>query len=605
MPSATRRSHGVTPLAIVPPPTQLPHRRSSLLSVNSTVSSPHTPSCGSPRSSILFANPKRYSTDSWNSSNPPDDLEIEWKQEDASLLGRTLDALPAHLVTPFIGPIPPNNLLDKIARGIIQAKGSANWPYSIRATRIKLLELARLRAKEEAAPRAFRTSEEQPKAKDLDAEDEGNYTYGTPNEPRQPRKPLYRQSSMDFMSGAEVSLKDNENITRLSNRLQRPDRHAAPSSYHPYTRTPRSKLGRRSPSPALLSDVPSLVNPSTPGVPTLSSLTSLASARVAKVRARTLRHSASRLSSSSSGSSQLPVIETRRRSDAQSETLPAVPPKDKLKITIPSTPSVGSKRGPSFGAVAQASRPGHLLLSALSSGKGPQPGSYPSSDEEEKARSKGAKKVRTKDGIVDLGPPPTQVEAKPVTKAKIQSTKPATEDTSSKAKSPTSPVKTRSTSCAAVAEDPESGKYATPTKKPQAMNPDRNPSMFGSALPSITSIIRQQQESPSVHRTHRQPPVVATPSVPLPTPTPTTPGFMDTPPPPSPSPVVSISGTPMTVETPQTQIVRTLRRVKRLGPGPARRISFSNLKPDGAERVDTGNGGEASNTTLGSAIQLA
>ena len=83
-----RRPSGVTPLAIVLPHPPLPRRRSSLLSATS-ISSPRTPSCGSPKCSTLFFNnaTNRKSTDSWNSSNA-DDCEWEWKPEQTLLLSR-------------------------------------------------------------------------------------------------------------------------------------------------------------------------------------------------------------------------------------------------------------------------------------------------------------------------------------------------------------------------------------------------------------------------------------------------------------------------------------------------------------------------------------
>lgn len=85
-----RRDHGVPPLAIVLPHPPLPRRRSSLLSSSSAPSEPRTPRTGrSPVcSAIFFSNPNRKSTDSWNSSNPPDEIEIEWKQEHTLLLAR-------------------------------------------------------------------------------------------------------------------------------------------------------------------------------------------------------------------------------------------------------------------------------------------------------------------------------------------------------------------------------------------------------------------------------------------------------------------------------------------------------------------------------------
>ena len=82
----SRRS-GLTPLAIVLPHPTLPHRRSSLLSINSA-NSPHTPrSCPSPCLPIYYP-PNRKSTDSWNSSNGPDDMDFDWKPEQVLLLSR-------------------------------------------------------------------------------------------------------------------------------------------------------------------------------------------------------------------------------------------------------------------------------------------------------------------------------------------------------------------------------------------------------------------------------------------------------------------------------------------------------------------------------------
>lgn len=106
--------------------------------------------------------------------------------------------------------MPPSNLLERIARGVSQAKGPVEWPHSTRATRAKLLELARVRAKEAA---------EEKRARSIAEEDDSYYlgetvlqptTNTTPN----PRKPLYRQSSMDFIASAKLDLKDNVNLTR-------------------------------------------------------------------------------------------------------------------------------------------------------------------------------------------------------------------------------------------------------------------------------------------------------------------------------------------------------------------------------------------------------
>ena len=230
----TRRVAG-TPTAVFLSHAPVARRTSSLLSV-STQGSPRTPrSCGSPSNSVFVPPPpNRKSTDSWNSSNA-DDVEWEWSQDQLILLSRvtflfflhlssslcqTLDALPAHLVTPFNGPIPPSNLLDKIARGVAHAKGPIDWPHSIRATRVKLIELSRLRAKEQApAPHQPHSIAEEPE----DAmQIEANYSYSHDGRQKplaiapSATRPLYRQSSMDFMLNAEETDKhNNEHLARF------------------------------------------------------------------------------------------------------------------------------------------------------------------------------------------------------------------------------------------------------------------------------------------------------------------------------------------------------------------------------------------------------
>lgn len=133
-------------------------------------------------------------------------------------ISQTLDALPSHLVTPFNGPIPPSNLLDKIARGVANAKGPAEWPHSLRATRVKLIEIARQRAKEDP-PRG-------PKSVVTDENDDIS-CYSTDSDMNAglsrkrsrviPRRPLYRQSSMDFVNPGDR--KNGDNITRFVHHL--------------------------------------------------------------------------------------------------------------------------------------------------------------------------------------------------------------------------------------------------------------------------------------------------------------------------------------------------------------------------------------------------
>ncbi len=99
-------------------------------------------------------------------------------------------------MTPYNGPIPPSNLLDKIARGVADKKGPAEWPHSLRATRVKLIEICRTRAAEE--DRIFADENEDP-------------------EDMAPKKSIrrpYRQSSMEFINSSAPSAKDNPNISR-------------------------------------------------------------------------------------------------------------------------------------------------------------------------------------------------------------------------------------------------------------------------------------------------------------------------------------------------------------------------------------------------------
>jgi hypothetical protein len=122
---------------------------------------------------------------------------------------QTLDALPAHVLTPFIGPVPPSNLLDKIARGVSQAKGPSDWPYSLRSTRAKLVELCRVRAKEVSAEqKLYNTIEEEDMDQDLEQFRE--VLKRTTNI----RRPLYRQNSMDFMQSAKLDLRRTDAFSR-------------------------------------------------------------------------------------------------------------------------------------------------------------------------------------------------------------------------------------------------------------------------------------------------------------------------------------------------------------------------------------------------------
>lgn len=227
------------PLLVSPGP--ITRTRAALRS--SMSSAPHTPTGdNSPLPLFGSSNTNRYSTDSWNSSNydTADDVEWEWRPEQLRLLTRvrvfpdgvasssltvrclslrflacffccgtpqTLDNLPAHLLTPFNGPVPPSNLLDKIAKGVSKAKGPIDWPHTLRATRAKIVELARVRAKEGAddGNSTDTIAEEEITGSDVPLKQTTNTG---------PKRPLYRQSSMDFMQTAKVDIKDNDYIRR-------------------------------------------------------------------------------------------------------------------------------------------------------------------------------------------------------------------------------------------------------------------------------------------------------------------------------------------------------------------------------------------------------
>lgn len=567
----TRRPSAVPALAIILPHPPLPRRRSSrsLLSA----ASPHTPrSCGSP--TMFFApSGNRKSTDSWNSSiqDGEDDQDWEWKIEQTLLLSRvrdigswshsncqltcifhqTLDALPSHLLTPFNGPVPPSNLLDKIARGVSHAKGPNEWPHSIRATRAKLLELARIRAKEAA---------EEKRAKSI-AEEDDDYSSGyfgdivlqpTTNTPASPRKPLYRRSSMDFIASAKLDPKDNDNLSRcvivaifvlcgetdqslssLSNRLQRTERIIPTSSYHPYQRPhTRSQARPQPPTDHPDSHPPRILNPSTPSSTTLYSGSS--SSDKTRFSRPTKLHRASTLSSTSSSSDQQmhppdPRVQRIRRSDSFCGA-----PFDKLQ-SLKRAPSFSASSVQSKNAASAAKQTKYANAQVGRESISP----YPSSDEEEKIRSKKAKKPRVvaskSSTPIPTAPstPTTTTSPRPTTrtpksKPKPTADKPADSDSkSSQSGSGSSTCKSGSTVKKAAATNGSTAPKHPSSTKPRA-NLQRNPSIFGAPLP------QPQIQPPST--------VVAAPAV--------------------------------APATPQT---KTLRRVKARPANFARRISFSSL----------------------------
>lgn len=301
--------------------------QTSAPSPSSTVASPHTPrrtprhtpdSLPRPRTSVASDKP-RSSIDSWNSVDT-NELIWEWKDEELELLSRTLDNIPSHLMTPYVGVVPPPNVLDKLARNIASSRTALEWPHSIRATRVKLHELCRRKTVQKAIER--RAPPAQPIVRS---------TVEVISESVPPRRPLYRQSSMDFLPVKDEAT----SVTRLSSRLQRADRMAPHASFHPYARP----YGSRSPTPPLT------------------------------------ENTASR---------------PRTRSSTPSETSSHRAPSPRRLFRSSATPPPQSlKRAPAFSAVTVQIRD-HRAQSCAPLDSG----SY-SSDEEEKARQACAKRPRT------------------------------------------------------------------------------------------------------------------------------------------------------------------------------------------------------------------
>lgn len=259
------------------------------------------------------------------------------------------------------------------------------------------------------------------------------------------KRPLYRQSSMDFMQSAKIDLKDNSNLIRyviiclysvrcrylrwdpsLSHRLQRTDRTISTSPYHPHaytsSRSPSPSRGNVTRGPFL----PSL-GASTPSSTTLNS--DLSGSRIPR-----LRRSMSSISSSDSyGQPVDPRLQRIKRTE--SYCTPAHSPPHTLK------------RAPSFGATSR--RSSGAMSVDLSNRD-----SDVTSDEEEKLRSLRAKRSRLKASSpiappVSLPLPSTpeksKSQKKPGKPTTIKSIKTPTADMSMKVDSPRRSVRPRAT----------------------------------------------------------------------------------------------------------------------------------------------------------------
>ncbi|KAF7970087.1 hypothetical protein HWV62_25076 [Athelia sp. TMB] len=370
----TQRAPALPALNIALPHPALPHSLPLPRSIApiARLASPRTPrtsGAGAAAAAVFFAPaPSRNSTSSWGSSLDPDDdmHTAEWTPEQALLLSRTLDALPAHLLTPFAGPLPPANLLDKIARGVAHAKG-ADWPHSARATRAKLVDLARSKgAAENKTARARNSIAEERE----EGEGMADVTNTPPGERisvaerialkgarEEGRRPLYRQSSMDFLKSAKLEKDEEGRSSRLGGRLRlapHTPQGKAKGAYHPYAR----------------------LNPSTPSSSTLgtNTNTNTTNTTTTNTTASWRASSASYASSSSASSSGLGLgapVDPRVQRVRRAESFAAPSARGTLK------------RAPSFASPVKREGRAEAVVS---------PGA--SSDEEERVRGRGAKKAR-------------------------------------------------------------------------------------------------------------------------------------------------------------------------------------------------------------------
>ncbi|KZT22063.1 hypothetical protein NEOLEDRAFT_1181269 [Neolentinus lepideus HHB14362 ss-1] len=442
------RPAAATPLGLVIPRPVAPTRRSSGLRPG--LASPRTPlSCATPPSSFFFnastsSRRSRDSGSSWNSSNgdDADAPEVEWTADHVLRLQRTLDALPSHVLTPFTGPVPPSNLLDKIAKALAE---HADWPHSLRATRAKIVELANSHGTESSV--------------DGEANDRDSVNTGVlkPTTNTGPKRALYRQSSMDFIQTDKHDLGSSERIARyalssytltvrsqvlpsLSRRLQKTDRMIANPAYHPYSRpsTPSSQSSVSENAPSLLP----------------SALPQRGSRPEPLRRAYSGAYQPPDLNESPAPNSR--VSRLRRSESFVSHAASPRP----------------FKRAPSFSSSSDTSR-----MSVVESVKG---NNAPSSDEEEKARSKQAKKPRTKAG----SPTPVRISvALSNYSSRSSDTKKDDSDYSSNSLSSSSTKVSVSGTQAASPTSPNIP-GSTATKRPR-QNVQRNPSILGGLLPGI------------------------------------------------------------------------------------------------------------------------
>lgn len=639
----------VSPLALIIPRPHIPRPRPSTSSF--IPSAPRTPS-RSPVASHIFISPpapNRNSCDSWNSSNYDfDDPSLDWKEDEVRLLGRTLDALPSHLITPFNGSIPPPNLLDKIARGITAAKGPNDWPHSVTATRAKLLDLARARAIEERRKSIIDEdviflSGNVHRPADMSKCAERNDTspdvlQPTTNTPK--RHPLYRQSSMDFMTDAKAD--HNESIARLSHRLQRHEH----TFHHPYLRPVHLRrpmehsLAPSTPSSSTLNASQGNIRKSTASSNSNSSFGTPVSTS-APLRPSSLRRSSTltlasscemRVDPEGDGENLFKIAEFRHSGgypDAaiigvKVKKVPTQPPTPRT----PSTKNVKtpySKTKPKVPALSVISPPKTppsksrvLPTTSIKAAtpikqpkfrKGHAPSSSISSDEEEKVRSQRAKKPRTREpswSVIASSDAHARQTLPVLAPTQITTTSSVHKDQSKKRESGRSTFSLPKASSSSSDNDNE---FSTASVETAATTVSLSTPAFPVPVPKVkpkpkeTAEMKVMTKPKPIRRNLMRNPSMFGPELPCPQATPS---------PPSRIPLSSPIGSPVAVSlaspatapslspsTPATPLLaiqarpRTLRRA-------ARRISFGSLRA--ASPVFSG---ESGMVTLGSAFQLA
>ncbi|KAG2096116.1 uncharacterized protein F5147DRAFT_717274, partial [Suillus discolor] len=630
----------VSPLALIIPRPHIPRPRPSTSSF--IPSAPRTPS-RSPVASHIFISPpapNRNSCDSWNSSNYDfDDPSLDWKEDEVRLLGRTLDALPSHLITPFNGSIPPPNLLDKIARGITAAKGPNDWPHSVTATRAKLLDLARARAIEERRKSIIDEdviflSGNVHRPADMSKCAERNDTspdvlQPTTNTPK--RHPLYRQSSMDFMTDAKAD--HNESIARLSHRLQRHEH----TFHHPYLRPAHLRrpmehsLAPSTPSSSTLNASQSNIRKSTASSNSNSSFGTPVSTS-APLRPSSLRRSSTltlasscemRVDPEGDGENLFKTAEFRRSGGYPDVAIVGVKVKKvPTQPTTPRTPSTKnvktpySKTKPKVPALSVISPPKTppsksrvLPTTSIKATtpikqpkfrKGHAPSLSISSDEEEKVRSQRAKKPRTREpswSVIASSDAHARQTLPVLAPTQITTTSSVHKDQSKKRESGRSTFSLAKASSSSSDNDNE---FSTASVETAATTVSLSTPAFP---PKETEEMKAMSKPKPIRRNLMRNPSMFGPELPCPQATPS---------PPSRIPLSSPIGSPVAVSlassattpslspsTPATPLLaiqarpRTLRRA-------ARRISFGSLRA--ASPVFSG---ESGMVTLGSAFQLA